>query len=110
MVSEPTSKGLLARGAAFLYIFKTNLHMTVGQGCSLFIRFPNRLPGDCGPGTQLVFYVSEPTYRGLLARVAACVYDLPNLPPKDCWTGVQPVYTVSKPISRGLFARGVACL
>ena len=56
MVSEPTSGGLLVRGVACLYSFKTYLK------------------GDCWPGEQPVYMVSDSTYRGLLAQGAACLH------------------------------------
>ena len=82
MVSEPTSRRLLARDAALLYgiqtylkgpihlwlsclSFWTYLQATVGQRCSLLIQFLNLSPGDCKPGcSQFIWF--------------------PNLPPEDC--------------------------
>ena len=50
-------------------------HGAVGQGCSLFMRCRNILPGGCGAGVQPIY---------------ACR----NILPKDCGAGVQPVYAV----------------
>ena len=44
----------------------------VGQGCNMFIRFPNLRPGDCLLGCSLFIWS-------------------PNLPPEDCLPGLQPV-------------------
>ena len=57
-VSKSTSMGLVARGSACLFGFRTYLQMTVGQGCSMFIRFPNLPNGNCCSGMQPVFTVS----------------------------------------------------
>ena len=112
MVSESTSWGLSARGAACLYGFRTYLQETVSQGCSLFIWFPNLPPGDCQQGVQPVYMVFEPIFRRLSARDAACLYIsqtylqwiagqecslfiwFPNLPSEDCLLGTKPIYMV----------------
>ena len=118
-ISEPTSRGLFARGTARLYGILTYLQGTVHWGCILFIRFPNLPAGDCRSEVQPVFTVSEPTPRRLLARVVACLYGLwiylkgpvhlwcslfikfPNLHTMDCRPEVQPFNTVSEPTSKG---------
>ena len=64
-VSEPLSRVLLVRGAAYLYDFRTYLpemlpvlrfqiylQGSVGQGCSLFIQFQNLPLGACRPRLQ----------------------------------------------------------
>ena len=120
IVHEPIPKILSAKDAACSYGFQTYPQGTACQGCSLFIPFWNLPLGNCRPGVQPVVMVSEPTSRGLLARVAACVYSIqtylqdtvslgcslftqfPNLPPGDCWQGLQPVFIASKPTSRAL--------
>ena len=43
-------------------------------GCSLFTGFPNLPQGNCQLGVQLVYTVSEPICRGLLAGGAAGFY------------------------------------
>ena len=68
-VFKPTSTGLLARGSACLFGFRTYLRMTFGHGCSMFIQFSN-LP----PGVQHVYAVSEQSYWGLLVRDAVSLY------------------------------------
>ena len=75
-VSEPTSRGLSARGAACLNGMRTYLKETVRQGCSLLIQFLNLPPGDCRPGVQPVYTASELTSRGLSARDSACLNSL----------------------------------
>ena len=70
-VSEPTSRGLSARGASFLYSFPTYCAQTVSQGCSLYIMFPSLNSEDCQPGVWPVHMVCEPASRGLPARGAA---------------------------------------
>ena len=64
---------------------------TVGRDCvsemQPVLRFPNLPPGDCLPGVQPVYLVSEPTSRGLFVRAAACLYSLPTyiqVTPGDC--------------------------
>ena len=88
----------------------------------------NLTPGDCRVGVQHVYAVSEPTFRGLSSRGAACLCSvstyLPgtvgqgcsmfmqcrNLPLRNCGAGVQHVYAVSEPTSQELWGRGAACL
>ena len=73
-VSEPTSIGPSAKGAACLYGFRIYFQWTVGQGCSLFIQFQNLPPRNGQLVVQPVYKDSKPTFRGLLARGAACLY------------------------------------
>ena len=72
-MSEPTSQGLLGRGAACLCGVGIYLPETVGQGCSLFKWCLNLPSKDCGTGLRPVFTVLEPTSSGLRARGAACL-------------------------------------
>ena len=58
-VSEPTTRVLLARSSACLFCFRTYLQRTIGQECSMFIRFSNLPSGDCQPRVQHVYMVSE---------------------------------------------------
>ena len=131
MVFKPTSRRLLARGSACLLGFRTYLRRTVGHGCSMFKQFSNLPPGDCRPGVQQVYAVSEQSYWGLLVRDAVSLYGF--------WTDlgmcfiatavfILAIYNASKPCfgpfvsdicnsncileppSRGLLARGATCL
>ena len=128
VVSIPTSKGLLGRGAVCLCGVYIYLQGTVGQGCSLFmwcLYLPSR---DCWAGVQSVYVVTIPTSKGLLGRGAVCLWGVYiylqgavgqgcslfmgclYLPPRDCWAGVQSVYVVSISISKGLLGSGAVCL
>ena len=120
-MSEPTSQGLLGRGAACLCGVGIYLPETVGQGCSLFKWCLNLPSKDCGTGLQPVFTVLEPTSSGLRARGAACLCGVRtyllgivgygcnlfmqyrNLPLGDCMAGVQPIYAVLEPTSQRLW-------
>ena len=46
--------------------------------CRLFLRRPNVPPGDCLPGVQPVYLVSDPNCRRLLVRGTACLYGFAN--------------------------------
>ena len=100
MVSESTSRGLSARNAAGMYLFRTYIQWIVCWGCILFYGFETFLHGTvCGgyrlfikliayfqgskSGVQSVYKVSEPTSRVLSALV-------------------EPFCTVSQPTSWGL--------
>ena len=73
------------------------------QGYSLFMRFRNLPPGDCGAGLQPVNAVLEPNSQAGVQHVNAV--SEPTSGPV-----VQPVYVVWEPTSRGLWGRGAASL
>ena len=71
--SEPTSRGLFARGTGSLCSFLTYLQGTVRWGAAFFIRFLNLSPGNCRLVVQLFIW-------------------FPNLPQGNCRMGLQLVY------------------
>ena len=73
------------------------------QGCSLFMRFRNLPPGDCGAGLQPVNTVSEPNSQAGVQHVNAV--SGPTSGP-----GVQPVYGVREPTSGGHWGSDAASL
>ena len=89
-ISEPTSRGLLARGATCLYGLPTYLQGTVCQA-------------------QPVYTISENTSRGLFAMAAACFPSYLKATPGDCRPQMQPVYIILNPTYRGMSVQGVAC-
>ena len=97
MVSNPTHNGLSAKGSACLHDLPPHPHETVGLGYRLFIWFLILLTGDCWPGVQHAYAVSDPTNSGLFIRHQ-------NPSPGDCLPWVQPVYTVSEAITWALSA------
>ena len=62
------SRGLFARGTTSLYSFFFLPPGNCPLRCSLFLRFLNL------PAGAACFTVSEPTFKRLLARPAACIY------------------------------------
>ena len=70
-VLEPTSHELWGRGAGCLSSIGTYLPGTVLQGCSLFQRFRNLPPMNCGAGVQDVKAVLEPTCWHCVAGMQA---------------------------------------
>ena len=70
-VSKSTCRDLLGRVVHVYVLSEPTSKVTVSQGCSLFLRFPNLPPGDSQSGVQPVYAVSEPTCRGLKARGSA---------------------------------------
>ena len=91
-ISEPTSRGLLTRGATCLNGFPTYLQGTVCrdraclyglcishqgivcQGCSLFPNYLKVTPVGCWPHMQPVYTISNTTNMGMLVRGVACLY------------------------------------
>ena len=78
LVSEPTSRRLLAWSAACLYGFRTYLMGTVGQGWFLIgsnIRYQSLPPEDLARGESCLYRF--PTYlQGTACRSATCLYCL----------------------------------
>ena len=94
----------------------------------MFIQFANLPPVDCRPRVQPVCTVSEPTFRGQLARGAASLYSFwtylqgiiclgfslfiqfSHLPPGNCHPGVKSVLNNFSTYLQGCSARYAASL